>query len=181
MAFEIDGGRDLWLNDLGGAARVLETALATLVNKPLLVAGIVTAVALFAAAGIALHRMFWRYFVPRWIIWSYLVNGVGVALIMLTTWTRPSDVSAGPLMQYVLGAASAGAFIVVWPLIWMYAVMVWVFGWKIGAGTPAVLACGPIIGSLLGAAVAANVHSRLRQRLSRRDADTMMVSDPDVR
>jgi hypothetical protein len=153
---------------------MFEPALATYVDDPLLVASMATAIALFVAIGIVFHRLFRELFILRWIIWSYLVNGIGFALHIFATPGHALEQVWSPHMLYLQGVMGAALVIVIWPLMWLFA--------NIGtsmspAGPLTMLAVfiSPVGGLLIGAAIADNVHRRLRPRSSRPDVGSTVA------
>lgn len=141
---------------------MLETALSTYVNDPLLVASMATAISLFVGFGIAFHRLFREIFLLRWIIWSYLVNGVGFALQIFATPGHAFEQIWSPPMLFLQGVMGAAVVILFWPLMWLYA-NIGISMSAAGPSTVLAVLISPVGGILIGAAIAANVHRRLRQ------------------
>ena len=131
------------------------------------IAGVVTGIALFVAAGVALHRWFRPYSVPG-IVWSYLLNGIAVALLVLVPPSHSQfEVPPSPIVSYALGVAGAAFMIVIWPLAWFWLAVGSLMSGSLGLMAGVVI--GPFVLPAIRSAVAGNVSGSRSQPSARPD------------
>jgi hypothetical protein len=144
---------------------MLQGVLTLIAAQPFLIAGYMTVILLYVAAGIGFHRLCRGFFIARWLFWSEVVFSILATLVMLSQDIARPDEPSSPLAMYEAGVARGLVCFFIWPMLWMLGI--WGGVWAGSVWFVAAVLVSPAVVLLIGAAIADNVPRRLRQRLSR--------------
>jgi hypothetical protein len=140
--------------------------VAEFASNPVKIAGLLTSSVIFIAVAITVHRVFRRYFLPRWIVWTYVLNGIGTAFTVEVANSGYLAATGIPMLLYAQAAAGSALFTAIWPLSWMFVVWYSLVDSRASPWLVAAVVSSPVVGLILGGAIATNWHWWLRERFS---------------